>query len=566
MRYYFKLTLTTIFALFCVHNQVNAGRGDKTISIHTPLGGSSVEVGTATAIDSLELDPLGKDQRDYNVRNRISFGVDMHYPEFVSLEQIVEVSLKVKQFDIHDKILPELNFKLNIAYYHSDSLNSLILDDYEFNDAYRVVFEIDTIRLNGQVVSVLPKNLFVQANIFVERYTTLENSTISTHSTKFLDANCDTYIDGIRFSWSSFTGAEEYQLEFMHISDYGKDSTILAPSDLNYDFRNNSTRITTSKTNYDISLLFDRGWVAYRVRPIGVDINDPSQLVFGNWSPFAEKSTLNIIPNHYKVQITESEIHENSLNWQYSATYAEQGKRKEVITYYDGSLRNRQAVTKVNSNKNVVVGETIYDHQGRPAINVLPTPVEMPNCGSEPIPVIKYYPGFNLDSLGNPYSKKNFDLSSGQSCSVGADSMSTGNGSSQYYSSSNPNQALHQAYVPDAKGYPFQQVEYTPDNTGRINRQGGVGPEFQLGSGKETRYLYGNPNQLELNRLFGSEVGYSEHYKKNAVIDANGQVSVSYLDISDKVIATAIAGESPQNMEELESGGFVQTMEINQIH
>src|SRR5690554_6131046 len=54
-----------------------------------------------------------------------------------------------------------------------------------------------------------------------------------------------------------------------------------------------------------------------------------------------------------------------------------------------------------------------------------------------------------------------------------------------------------------------------------------------------------------LNKLFGSEVGYSNHYQKNAVIDANGQVSVSYIDISGKVIATALAGEAPQNMEGL---------------
>src|SRR5690554_7904994 len=104
--------------------------------------------------------------------------------------------------------------------------------------------------------------------------------------------------------------------------------------------------------------------------------------------------------------------------------------------------------------------------------------------------------------------------------------MSTTNGASQYYSPSNPNQNLHQAFVPDAEGYPFQQVEYTPDNTGRINRQSGVGPNFKLGSGKESQYLYGNTNQLELNKMFGSEVDYINHYQNNVLIDAKDRKSV----------------------------------------
>jgi len=542
-------------------------REDVSKSIHTPVAGSPVEIGTSTAEDEVILTAPSNVQKDYNLKNRISFGVDMDYSEYVSNHQKVEVFLEVRRFDVNNVALPILNFNLKIDFNHQSNINSLVQDHLDFDEAYRMIFKIKGILVDGNSVNILPKNLFVQGDIYVDRYTTLPTLTpIIQNPIKFLDLDCNNIKEGLEFSWNLFPGAEEYQLEFLHVSNYGYNNSIKSENTLNFDFKNNSTRVTTSSTSYKIALLFDRGWIAYRVRPVGVDINNPSHLIFGDWSIPIIKGTINQIPTINKAQITNAEVHEGSLNWQYSATYAEQGKRKEVITYYDGTLRNRQAVTKVNTNENVIVGETIYDHQGRPAINVLPTPVEIPNCGSEPIPAIKYYPGFNTDSLGNPYSKKNFDLSSGQSCSVGADSMSTDSGSSQYYSPSNPNQALHQAYVPDAKGYPFQQVEYTPDNTGRINRQGGVGPDFQLGSGKETQYLYGNPNQLELNRLFGSEVGYSEHYKKNAVIDANGQVSVSYLDISDKVIATAIAGASPQNMKELESDGAALTMQTNQIH
>lgn len=74
-----------------------------------------------------------------------------------------------------------------------------------------------------------------------------------------------------------------------------------------------------------------------------------------------------------------------------------------------------------------------------------------------------------------------------------------------------------------------------------------------MGSGHETKYYYGQPNQIELDRLFGSEVGYARHYKKNMVVDPNGQVSISYLDQEGRVVATALSGTKPGNVSALNS-------------
>ena len=63
----------------------------------------------------------------------------------------------------------------------------------------------------------------------------------------------------------------------------------------------------------------------------------------------------------------------------------------------------------------------------------------------------------------------------------------------------------------------------------------------------------GNPNQTELHRMFGTNVGSASHYKKNIELDPNGKLSVTYLDLWDRVIATALAGESSDNVQELES-------------
>src|SRR5690606_2007943 len=101
---------------------------------------------------------------------------------------------------------------------------------------------------------------------------------------------------------------------------------------------------------------------------------------------------------------------------------------------------------------------------------------------------IRLYRDFNVDDTNKAYSANDFDLSDESAlCEVLAAPMSTVSGASNYYSTDNPNQLMEQGYVPDANKYPFAQVEYTPDNTGRVRRQGGVGPDFQIGSTHETR-------------------------------------------------------------------------------
>src|SRR5690554_3327529 len=399
---YIRLLTLTLFSL--IYSFVFAGRIDQTSSIHTPQGGSPVIVGTPTAVDSVHLTSPLSTQKDYFLTNRISFGVDLDYEEFVSTEQKVRVSIHVERFDNTLSPLQPLDFYLDISYNHSDTLHSHILSTHSFSDAYKFVYSIDSIWVDDVLTNTLPKNLFVQGDIFLERYTILNTTTQMSSNLSFMDTDHDGINDGIEFRWSNIAGAEAYEIEFMHVSNFGSSGSIIPPSSLSYDFRNNSTRITTSELSYRIALVFDRGWVAYRVRPVGVDVNNPDHLIYGSWNALRSGKISNISSNN-KIEITADDVHESTLNWQYSATYGENGKRKEVISYADGSLRSRQAVTKINSNDNVVVGETIYDYLGRPVVNVLPTPVER---NSNDTLTLKYYPSFNLNSQGLPYSKKDF--------------------------------------------------------------------------------------------------------------------------------------------------------------
>ncbi len=328
--------------------------------------------------------------------------------------------------------------------------------------------------------------------------------------------------------WDPLVSAISYDLEWNWIDNYGGTSQLATPES----FKNNSTRINTAETTYKISNIYAQGTISYRVRAIGRFADDYTVNYYGPWST---------------IQWYDIAPHENNKNWQFQASYAEEGKKKEVVSYFDGTLRNRQTVTKINTDDNAIVGEVIYDNQGRPAIEVLPVP-DLTNNN------LQFHSNFNLsNATGEIYSHLDFDWDLPSQdptvCDVNVFGMNTSKGASRYYSSTTmaDSDSEFKSFVPDAQSFPFSQIEYTPDNTGRIKRKSGVGIDHRLGSQHEMRYFYSTPFQPELDRLFGYNVGWSSHYKKNAVVDPNGQVSVSYIDPQGRTIATALVADNPKD-------------------
>jgi len=523
------------------------------VDINDPLTNSSLT----------EISPRTGNFVDNQVVNKVSFFVNYNYQEYLPDAHVVWVKLLLEREDAIGPIADTI-IELEINY---DPLHGATFNDQQivnFQGAYKIKTTLLAIKVDGNDETILPANLEIKTDILVDRIDNIiqpvMGGIVSVHLMESivgsgpLDTDCDGKVDVFRVGWEYATGQVEYQLEWAFINDFGNVATSpLPPNLLDFNFKFNSTRITTSLNHFDISLIYDQGWLIYRLRGVGVQASDPNKPVFTNWigQEFGHVSDL---PNTNKYQILPGDGHMPSMNWQYSATYAEEGKKKEVISYFDGTLRNRQSVTKINSSENVVVGETIYDHQGRPVVQVLPVPVTDPTCSTgENIPSIKYYPNFNQNNSNTPYNRENFDLDNGSNCASSTEPMNSSSGAAKYYSTNNLDNDEHQGFVPESNGFPFTTVEYTNDNTGRITKQSGVGPDFNLGSGHETKYLYGQPDQLELDRLFGSEVGNTSHYKKNVVIDGNGQSSISYLDQEGRVIATALAGASPTNLSSLTS-------------
>lgn len=352
-------------------------------------------------------------------------------------------------------------------------------------------------------------------------------------------------------SWAAVGKAEAYELEWTYISNQAADELAVLPFSAitipPYYFRTNSSRVEVSSTSYNIPLVYEKGYILYRVRAVGKNIvNSMPVWVKSNWTYADNGTTLYPEANAYLYAGLE-----NNINWQSSLSFAEEGKHKVVVSYHDGSSRNRQAVTRINTDGRAIVGETFYDYNGRPMIQTLPVPVKKDSLG--------FYPHFNVVD-GQPVMRKEDAVSvTRDACNPTGPKLSTTSGASNYYSPDNTfgttgnagDNIINKELIPDAKKYPYSQMVYTPDNTGRIATQSGMGEANHLGSDHETSYLYATPLQTELCRLFGTQVGYAAHYKKNTVIDPNGQVSVSYLDLDGKVVATALAGGSPENVTTL---------------
>jgi RHS repeat-associated protein len=429
---------------------------------------------------------------------------------------------------------------------------------YKFNSYHKFRVRINSV--TSAELSPIPAIFRLKGQIIINRkYNFADNST---DITRYSIVNTSQ----LQLEWtpSNYPGAEMFDLEYTQI-DYSSQiaasirsypisgGLYAVPADsLNKWFKNNATRITTAASSYLLNIPYDSGYILFRIR--GAQIHYPDDLRWeGNWNYLAKhKDTA--CSGACPSGVVFFAGHEQNLNWQFSISFAEDGKRKEVISYFDGSLRNRQSVTINNTDNKSVIQETVYDALGRPAASILPAPTDDST--------IHYFRGFNKNKNGNPYSFS--DLLYGVNCVTTTDSVSYTSGAGRYYSPNNAflNTHYYAKYIPNAGGYPLAVTEYMADNTGRIKAQGGVGATFQLGSNHETKYFYGKPTQTELDRLFGLEAGNASHYLKNMVVDPNGQISVSYMDASGKTIATALAGATPPAVHSLPSNGAGASVQV----
>ncbi len=382
--------------------------------------------------------------------------------------------------------------------------------------------------INATTIPAFLDDIYLDLEMNVERYYNLEAATPTTIFTNYQSTTNE-----LNVAWNYIQGAESYDLEWLFI-DMGNEvypyTTIM-----DFDWRN-ATRVNVPNQFYDIPLAFPRGILVMRVRGVGIDWDNYQTNSYitrgeGVWTTTGNTGNTSTYSGaRYDLEFGLLPL----MNWSYSSGFAEDGKRMDGAEFYDGMMRGREAITTVNTDGNVIIGQTIYDFEGRPAAGVLPYPQT-----SE---------GITFYVADQDYDCNDFDTD----ITIEAPATMTSGGAGTYYSATSPTVGMDAA-VPDAEGYPYARVVYMNDGTNRPVKSGAAGDNLGLNGSNETQYFYGTASQYQLDRLFGNEVGYASHYKKNFVIDPNGVVSVSYIDQSGNVIATALAGEAPDNLEAIDN-------------
>ncbi|OQP68407.1 RHS repeat domain-containing protein [Niastella populi] len=503
-------------------------------------GNSLAPDSTSIVMDEVYFNPQLKPlQTTWFVKNLITFKINEDYRHVLPDEFIVNLKFRIRYTEDNNgtPVVTESDPKtLNIEYTKYTSYKNK--EVYIGSNWYKVEIIIDSIWATEGNLNDFREALVLTNEILINReydFSCTNNAiqTVSGSDSVLLKKG------EYNVSWAPERAADEYDLEWTYIDELSIDNyKVGGQFDPGRLFKNNATRVSVTSEFYHIPMLYEAsGRLFYRVR--AVQVKRDGQRIESVWS-----SNYTGGMGSYLFQ-----GHDSTFNWQASTSFAEEGKRKSVVQYFDGSLKSRQTVTKDNTTDTTIIAETLYDYQGRPVIQVMPTP----SLSS----IINYTPNFNrLNAPGTEYRKNEYDgmLQADNVCKEGAPVMDTVYGAAQYYSGANPlaSEGYHK-YIPNAKGYVFAETRYTPDNTGRISMQGGVGETYQIGKGHETSYTYNGADQEELDALFGTEVGNASHYFKNTVRDANGQVSISYVDMHGRTIATALAGTPPVAVDALSS-------------
>ncbi len=337
--------------------------------------------------------------------------------------------------------------------------------------------------------------------------------------------------------WRAIEEAEEYDVEWVYIDSADLGYTTFTTNNADPFEYKEPSRVRTSATNFFLPLIYPRGKLFFRMRPVGRFIDDGvdgnyTHIKTGAWGykkyGASGDEALYVITTGF----------EKDKIWQYQVSYAENGKNKRLVSYYDKTLRNRQSASSINSEDVTLVAETKYDYEGRAALSILPAPVPGFDLG--------YKTNFNVgNSSLDSYEKEFFDKNTPEAMF----SPTSGEyGAAQYYSANNGFSTDPFRNLIPTSTFPFTQTEFLDDNTGRVKSASGVGKDHIISSGHDTKYLYGTTTSSQLQRLFGSNVGKAHHYKTTTVLDANRQGSINYMDETGRTIATALVGDAPNNL------------------
>ncbi len=367
--------------------------------------------------------------------------------------------------------------------------------------------------------SSIPDFVYVSGEIRVQKYTSPPQNNYNIFHADSISTDGTFKLDWTQ-KWGDYKPAA-YEVEWTY-----------AESANNYSFRNNATRIYTNNTYFDIPVAQKQGVLVWHMRMLRPSLADFTARQYGPWTD-PQSVTINNSKN-------------DSLNWDLKTSFVEDGKYKQNITYYDGLLKPKQTQTRLNTNPlNTIIGQSLFDHEGRAVIQSLPIPVQDRKN-------FAYLANFLRPAGASEYLKSMYDaLPDTAQCPGGENPippLDDSAVSNRYYSPANPNKRGYNSFIPNAEGYPLTRKILAAENPERVLFEGRAGATLQLGNERETAYLYGVPLQAELNKYFGQDIGKYNYYRKTITTDNHGQDMFSIADDEGRPIASGLTN-TPDTVE-----------------
>jgi RHS repeat-associated protein len=226
------------------------------------------------------------------------------------------------------------------------------------------------------------------------------------------------------------------------------------------------------------------------------------------------------------------------MNWVLSRSYDEEGRViGESKAFFDDNGKSLQTQAKNVVTGQVLATQTIYDGQGRAAINTLPAPIDYTG--------FRYKPDFVTTADGKNYNYLNFeDAKINTPDPLGNNVFGT---LGWYYSKNNN----LEPYIGTTQ-YPFGQTDFYNDGSGAIKRAAGPGDELRMGKGREA-WAFNSPVLAELShyksirdKFFpvgtaGQSDALTGRALQTVTSDADGTENVSITDLSGNVLMQARA-------------------------
>lgn len=459
-----------------------------------------------------------------------------------------------------------------------DTLNGITLGEsfLRFENVTSLRYEILSVNIEGNVGGNLNSNLQIemQESAYHLPPAQAQGGSISLNG-NFFNINVGTLpstVDGYELEWS-YVEAYNISAAVFNGTASPQSTDILPRNSVRFDFddngKRNSTRVSLGlDSTYSIRNVYGIGYLIYRYRYF--NYTDPQERLkrYSAWS--CENTTCSGVVSDlfsgFVATIDNNNQHEDgTLNWRYQAQYSEGGRRRETVEYFDGLNKPHQQVSVIESQQEAIVSETYYDAYNRPSIKVLPSPAFSDQ--------MQFYSLFNRpeNDGSRAYNFEDFQSFDSTKCGSLAEAMLQASGASRYYSPNNTgyidSTTIHNDYIPSAQGYPFVHTEYELSPDQRVLAQSQPGIDHALGRvGTEDhaqRYWYADAGQAEMDRLFGTDVGLSEYYRKMVSQDANGQLSVSYLNQAGNVVASALTGGIAGGLDSLGGIDYLSMRENN---